>query len=856
MRQRTANVPKTPYDSEDTPLRRRLRRLGGPLLLLFSAHVASGCAGLAPAFDPRFGDNDDARSARVLERIAQGGDTAASELRVVATTDAPAQELISADLAQGIRFRSKVSADSRPELLGDLVLVSTGGELRAFDARDGHARWSRPLEGCARYLGAARDGDVIAFACEAPAGEKALAGAAPSVLRAIAAGSGRLVWERETPDALGRPASSHGLLLVPWQRQGLALLDARDGVELARLRSRDDVIDWVRAEPGYAWFGHRQAYLIGPRGYSGSRKDAFALGVAAETLPGRPALVESAFSALPGKRSAHGRVALHVAPELAGDRLVARDGRVYFTFYRYVFAYDAAGALLWSRTLAQDAISARAIDGGLALVTATGDLLLLAAGDGSEQGRRALGVQLAAATIYGQGRVPAATVNGPAPSLRKGLLEVALDIDQRLVPARAYAVDQLARLPEPEVTADLLHIYGRSTTPPELQRVVADALRTRRTGLEHTVDALLQRYDFIEQTRPAPLAVLVPALLDARETRAVPNLVARMLDHETPLAVLGSVVHAVVELGDPRVVEPLLRFLRWYRADSTFAEQPDALLEAARGVLRHGGDAGAQKLAALVRDGIATPALGSEIAVLLAPKPEATPGTAVAAAPAAPARPLPASLGSPELRAAFDSRAGELRGCLLPELERNPKLAQVRIALIVESDGSTHALQVAPASGELVDCVYAKLANLRFPRFRSGRQVATYVLPVRARESAAPDAESAPGEAVFWAFAASHPRELTGASEPWWHAKQSIAALAMPPAQPGSGAKDNPAAKQPANNPAAAPRGPAAPAAPPAAAQGAAAPAVGPVAGAPAPPAAPAAEAPAAEDAWWVPAAK
>ncbi|HMI90050.1 MAG TPA: hypothetical protein VK509_01750, partial [Polyangiales bacterium] len=179
MKRSTVEQAKTPRNGEKDSVAARLGRpVGSSPLLLWLACVAGGCAGLAPAFDPRFGDNDDERSARVLKRIAQPGDAPASELGVVATTDGPVQELIAADLARGVRFRSKVGgADSRPELLGDLVLVSAEGELRAFDARDGHARWSRPLEGCARYFGAARDGDVIAFACEAPASEQALAGA-------------------------------------------------------------------------------------------------------------------------------------------------------------------------------------------------------------------------------------------------------------------------------------------------------------------------------------------------------------------------------------------------------------------------------------------------------------------------------------------------------------------------------------------------------------------------------------------------------------------------------------------------------------------------------------------------------
>ncbi|HMI92518.1 MAG TPA: hypothetical protein VK509_14185, partial [Polyangiales bacterium] len=135
-------------------------------------------------------------------------------------------------------------------------------------------------------------------------------------------------------------------------------------------------------------------------------------------------------------------------------------------------------------------------------------------------------------------------------------------------------------------------------------------------------------------------------------------------------------------------------------------------------------------------------------------------------------------------------------------------------------------------------------------------QVATYVLPVHARESSAPDAEGALDEGEFWAFAAAHPRELPGTTEPWWHAKQSIAALALPPAQPSSGISESAATKRPMASGPAAPAALAAPAAPP----GPHAPAVGasPAASAVPAPAAPAApaDAPTAEDAWWVPAAK
>ena len=133
------------------------------------------------------------------------------------------------------------------------------------------------------------------------------------------------------------------------------------------------------------------------------------------------------------------------------------------------------------------------------------------------------------------------------------------------------------------MTRDLLDIYAQSTTPPELKAEVADALRVRRSGLEHLVDALMARYDFLEQTRPAPLSVIVPALVEARETRALPQLLERMVDPETPLPVLPVVIDAVAALGDSTAVEPLLAFLRLYRADSAFARRARS---AARGGAR------------------------------------------------------------------------------------------------------------------------------------------------------------------------------------------------------------------------------------------------------------------------------
>jgi outer membrane protein assembly factor BamB len=831
---------------------------------------APGCgAGLSPAFDARFPDNDAASLGRVraqLARAPQQPAAAGSDALVLATTHGAEPELIAYDLgAQRARWRVPFRADSRPELLGDVALSASGERLFGFDAASGRSRFRAELPHCA-YLGAARDGERIFFSCQHE-GRTSLE--ARGRLTALDARSGSVLWKREASGTLGRPAALGGLVFVPWQRQSLSVLDADDGRELARLRTTDDVIEWVVTEGRGVLYGQKTLHRLDGRGAERGQPL-----VAVEALPGRPPLLPSAFEPQPGARSARGRVALYFEPEATADGLRVAHGRFYAVFYRYVFAYDASGRLLWARALTHDVIAGRALPSGLAVVTERGQVLLLPGEDGEPLPQADLGVQLASARIAAPdlpARAARPAPAGIAPALRGGasplplrrsLTEIALDTDTRLVPARAYAIAQLAALHEPDVTRDLLDVYAQTATAPELKRAVADALRARRTGLEHLVDALLARYDFIEQTRPAPLAVIVPALVEARETRAVPHLVKRMFDHETPIAQLPTVVAAVAELGGEDAIEPLLSFLRLYRADSSFVQQPEALIEAARGVLRHGGESGAAALAAIDGDGRATTALASSIAALLATQPSAANAQAPVAATAPPPPPPPETLSQDAINAAFAEHVDDLRACIIDELGRNPELAQVRIAFIAESDGSAHAFSFAPNRPEFVDCLYAKVASYRFPRFRSGREVARYVIAVRAREPVATPSTD-PAQEPWWQWSARSPRASGAAKrpEPWWRSHQPLAPLSVtaktfapsgaPPSPPATSAPSPAAAAPPApRSQAAAGAAPTAPA--PAAKETTTAPDGG--AASATSPATP--TAPAAEDAWWTPAAR
>jgi hypothetical protein len=410
-------------------------------------------------------------------------------------------------------------------------------------------------------------------------------------------------------------------------------------------------------------------------------------------------------------------------------------------------------------------------------------------------------VAFATAQVSGtQWTLPATAPIEPALPLRSGLLAIALDLDARLVPARAYAAAELGALPDPEASADLLEIHRRSSTPPELARVVADALRSRRTGLVHLIDALLARPDFLTQSKPAPLAVLAPALVDAREQRAVPNLVQRMLDHETPLSVLPTVVRAVVELGDASVVAPLLAFVRLYRNDTSFDESPEALVEAARGVRKHAGAEGEALLATLSADGRLRPALAAGLLALRTGGARPAHATAVAAAPAPPAPPLPRTLSQAAVDATFREHAADVDACLTAELARNPKLTQLRIAFVAESDGSVHSVQLVPGDQTLVDCLQPRVQGYRFARFAHGRRVVRYTIAVRGSEAAPQSVALAPErDAPFWSRASKTTRAKDPLLAPWWVSQHPIAPLvAKEPSTPTPAA---PTAPTPATTP-------------------------------------------------------
>ncbi|MCG8558095.1 MAG: PQQ-like beta-propeller repeat protein, partial [Proteobacteria bacterium] len=654
----------------------------------------AGCAPVVPtAFDTKFPDNRPAHTAAVSAMLAARptASPARSNLGaslIVAVTQGRPQRVLAFDVRQDrVLWRVRQRARGTPVILADLVLVPGSDWIVARELLSGRERWRVPSLGQSP-VGAQADGDRVFIVSR-----KDTAGRRLGILRCLSARTGATLWRHDVPGALGRPAASSGLVFVPWNQQSLVVLEAATGKERARIRSTDDTISWVEATPAGVFYGTKVAYLWSDRSHGGTRDRSTYRSFDFGPLPARPRLRNGGSDAWDdaGPRAEHIALRFRFASQPEQPVGLA-GGRAYFVFYRYVFALGDSGQLEWAAVLEHDAISSQATAAGLAVMDKQGGFLLLDHASGRILWRASAAVALVAATMdVAQGlplrETPRAGGSGTGqpcetePSLRAALTAIAFDRDNRLVLARAYAVEQLALLQIPEVTQDLLELFAQPTTPRFLREQIVETLGERSVGQHYLVEALRSHFDFLRGSRSPPLALIAPVLARRSVRNAVPALVRHLLDHETKLEDLEPLATAVVALGSPVVVPALAQFVRLYHADSSFQSTPQALIIAISGLLKHGGVEGRALVEALSRRRDALPAI-----VIAARERLAQPGTSELARESK-RRDEPtrvAALSQAQIRAQFAPHVDAVRRCLRPEIARGPMLTEVRIAFVID----------------------------------------------------------------------------------------------------------------------------------------------------------------------------
>ena len=452
---------------------------------------AFGTAGIADAFSYRFADNQEEDVARVFQGLPEPGndrvDNAFERPVAVATTHPDDGEgeatVVAIDIEGGeVLWEKPIDARTRPEVLGDVVMTSVRQEVLCLDLRTGNELWRVNKEGLA-YVGAARSGDNIAFVVSVGA-----AGGATRVghIRMRNARTGSRVWDHEIAGVLGHPQAFGSYVFVPWDRQNIAILNASDGIETARIRTTDDIFSWVEAEPAGLFYGHQGIYRFTERSFTGTKEESTYRSPPVPDAPRDPLVHDDGFFPMPGTRSARGRIQTYwePVPTTESDSLPVVDDRFYFVYYRYVFCFDGEQNLQWVRLLEQDVIRAHAVTKGLMTIGEQGAMHLLDMRTGNDRWSGGVDRELASAGLDIGDFDPAADHDGGAArDLRTSLIEISGDGDNRLTPARAYAVQLLGGLDDPEITRDLLDLYAQRSVPSAVRegdRHRAAAARQRR----------------------------------------------------------------------------------------------------------------------------------------------------------------------------------------------------------------------------------------------------------------------------------------------------------------------------------------------------------------------------------------
>jgi outer membrane protein assembly factor BamB len=724
--------------------------------------AAAGCAELfgdlwgvtgPTSFGNLFADNQEADVAKAVGRLPAPAPASAPQNKLgrplVAGLLYGTPGVFVYDLSTGaMLWRKEMSVTSRPVLTDRAVLVQSGTSVVSLKLENGEEMWDVDTEGMS-FFGAAFD-DTYAYLTLGVSVTRV------GRLVSVNADSGWTNWKIQTTKLFGRPAAVGGLVFVPWERQSITVLDRESQEEIARLRSMDDVYNYVFSGPGGVYYGSKGLYRLDGKSFSGTKDGSTYYRPPMQGIPGDPELWADAFSEPTGGRNAREKIRFFVAPSYdpAGQSVTLEHDKLFLLYFRFLVAYDAAsGAIQWVYRHGEDIEAVSVESSGIFLVDSPGNLVRIAADTGLPDWRLELGIAVAAAVFDIAGFSPPSQPVGTVESMRVQLLQVILDQDNRLLPFRQYVVGKLAQLPEAEVTRDILDVYAQRTSPQALKDAARAALASRAEGAEHLIGALDTHTDYLMNTTAPPMGVVSQSLVAMQARTAVTGLVAHLLDPETPLEDLQEVAQALVELGDASLISTFESYLTLYHADSAFAQNSNALNVLADGLLKYGGTEERRFLDNLVASGFTLPTLKAHIqkrydeieqARLAAEEAARLAAEAAAAGTVSTVQAvLPQTLSREQIGQTMTANAASIAPCVQAKMQRSPTLSQVRMVFRLSSAGQASDLSVLPSDdAEFSACLSEALAQIQFPRFTALSQRAQFTIDINTPE---PPPGTAPG---------------------------------------------------------------------------------------------------------------
>ncbi len=710
------------------------------LVLAVAAESLGSCAATARVY-PALSLSTPSSTGEVLDAVAERARSAPPRavppIAVLVATP-PSEGFRVLDLPSG-RPLGQVNTRllGRPWALGDLVVARVEGAVAAWSLA-GIERWRVPDEGL-ELVGADREGGRIAIV---------LGGGGVTrrrgVLLTLEAADGTVVSHRATDHALGAPAIVGDRVVLPWEGQNVSVLTLRGDDEIARLRSRDDVIGFARREGPAVYFGGRALYRLDARAATGTRVGSAAFVLRRDDLPGSAPLAHDVYTPARPGLDARERVRVIWRPDPAREGVALLHGAVFVLYHRLVFCLGADdGAVRWAWTHPRDIAGADVSNGGLTAVDDAGEVLVLDASNGATVWRANSGSTTVQAVLQLPIDFRAAGHGGGQRPLVEGLLEAAGGTDTRLLPAQRFAVRALGASEDPTACGALVAVMTRGDAPLELRNSAGDELVRRARPCDGLIEALEVRYDFVRGTRPNSVGILARAVAASGDRRAVPHLLNHLGDPGTPAADLPLVAAALRALGDRAAVPGLMEFLRQYHADTGAVvpvgggepiderdpveqQRIDAALEVvARALAEMGGPAEQRALDAVA----AHPTTPGNVRQIISarPRPSADGGTLANDGGSDMTFAAPPTRLSPDAIAdAFDVHRTTLLACLRDARSRP---TQVRVQFRYDAQGTISQPLVLPAAFQA--CMAPVIERIRLPESGAHRELGTWYLDTR-----------------------------------------------------------------------------------------------------------------------------
>ena len=564
--------------------------------------------GCATSAYQRAGSSDDVAAA--LEKsgdvAARPANAAGRPLAFLALGGTKGSRLAAYDLAESrLLWTQPADLKGRVAVGADVVVYGAGDALVARDIATGAQRWRHALAGSERLLGYTIDGHTAYLVVQE--GGAHLHGGTAAVL-ALDAATGSSRWRHALSSGnAGAPAARGGLVAVPVQSQYVTLLDAKTGAQVAQVLSSEEAATFVRALPEGLFFGSTGVFRLSPATAAGSRKSA---GYVRAKLPAfvRPVYWFDLYRPEQGDYSAldRNRILWRMTP--AGDARF-RDDLAFVHNYRFFFGFDARTAeLKWAYNHpASEAVASADLGDALAFVTADGELGALDARTGARTfAARLPGELVRGATFDAEGWAPKGSQAGqstPAP-LSQTLSTIVWDPDRRFWDVKMFAIEELARQPGTEVTAQLLKITEQEGLPPAVYQKAGEALVARKDGSAADLLArvLTTHADYAEGKVAPAVEILARAAGAMKATTAAPALVAHLRRPETPPAALTQIARALAAIGATDALPALRDFVTMYRSDPAYDGDPTPLVAASEAMLALGGPAERQLLLYLAEE--------------------------------------------------------------------------------------------------------------------------------------------------------------------------------------------------------------------------------------------------------------